>query len=354
MTEFCLQQERLSFRQGTVGHQAIGAFRLAALGTAWLHDPDTESFDGGYMTVELVAGSGKGDTIGFLTPDQQERQYLLEQPQSDWDEVPKTIVAKRPILELIEEDGIKKIRHQEKGTIIGTMIFIKSKNNGCQDMRINFAKSETEGEYLVPLWFAAYMLNCLTYTNIDSEKTREGMRAYRLSICDPENSTPGKIVIHIDVMGPILYSPGFVSDVLTFPGNEVSVGSKVSILISEKTPITKGYLEAILLDPTETDSLVLSLSKLGLAIREGILFEGSKYIGKITVTQTSMRLDFTWASKATRQPVQNLVRAVGFCTETESMPQENRRIIFACSDKQSEPNIVTVTVKVREKLKPKK
>eukprot|EP01064_Diplonema_japonicum_P033434 TRINITY_DN6587_c0_g2_i1.p1 TRINITY_DN6587_c0_g2~~TRINITY_DN6587_c0_g2_i1.p1 ORF type:complete len:1835 (+),score=322.93 TRINITY_DN6587_c0_g2_i1:671-5506(+) len=342
VTELCFKHDRLTYRQGTVGSQAIGAFRLAPLCSAWLNDPDTEHFDGGYLEVEMIAGGCKGDCIQMLTRDQQLRQYQLE--QCDSKEVTKEIFAQNPILEVTDNTLV------HDGTVIATITHTRSPANPCTtDFRLTFAKQPTPSDPpLVPLWLASYVLNCLTFANTDTDKTREGVRAYRISILDPGNATPGKIVIHIDVMGPILYAPGFAIETPGTAGAEVVVAPKINLLISEKNALTRGYLEVSVVNPGKHDVLSVNLSKCNLSIKDGTLMDATKYIGRITVGQTSFRLEFTWASKATRHPLQAFLRTLTYTFSGKEDHPTEKQIVISCTDKQTEPNMLTVTVKYKK------
>ncbi|KAJ9451679.1 hypothetical protein DIPPA_16086 [Diplonema papillatum] len=208
VTEIVLKQPRLSFRQGTTGCTAVGALCLCPVGSAWLVDPDTANFDGGYVQVEIMAGGVKGDIVWFLTSEQQSKQ--LEQPVEDpEDEVTREILKRMPTIVLADDPGHPQRKTVRHGTVvIGHAVVSKSKVlQGVHDVRITFLKSAEGAPPLVPLWLASYIINCLTFSHDELDRAREGPREIRISICDPDNAVAGKKSVVLDVLAPFVSLP---------------------------------------------------------------------------------------------------------------------------------------------------
>ena len=358
VTEIILKQERVVYRQGTSGCSELHAFRISQLGQARLDDPDTACFDGGELTCAITAGGVKGDVFSILTTEQQEKQYEMCDRIEVTDEVTSHILDTRPIIEaevIVPEEGAeqktgalpdKRLFHN--GTQVATLMYCRSKSYssaGIFDLKVSFTKPVVvpEGEepvMLAPLWLASYIINILTFANMDNEKPRDGVRSVRLAICDPENPVPGKASLQVQVLSPTI-SISHAPEVSANVGTDTCLAPKMISLVSDKAFVMRGFCEVVILNPEEQDLLTLS-QKSGLVMKDSGLLDGPKFIGKVETSPHMIRVDFSVQSKASRESLQRFVRGVNI---TLAPTGGDRQVRFTLCDKQAEPNVITLTVK---------
>ena len=381
VTDFVFDSYRVSYRQGTVGCEAVGTFCLCALGHARLDDPDTDKFDGGELTCAITAGGTKGDTFGLLTPEQQAAQYALVEGDADVvrDSVTALILKHRPVLVL--EEALSSPASTDRrllldGEHIATVMYGRSKSYagvGLFDVRIVFNRrppledetavsdpsspaqppqpAKDPRPALVPLWLASYCMNLLTFSNTDTEKQREGVRSVKVTILDPENPVAGKTTLHLQVLAPTIALPVGHDTTLAYPGTEAVIAPKIGVYVSEKGFLTKGFLEVLVNCPCEGDMLAVS-AKSGVVLKDGAVVDGGKWVGRYEATAASFRLEFTAQSKATREGLQRLVRNFTFLFSAAegalAAAPDTRSVSFTLCDKQALPNTCAVLMKRRE------
>ena len=195
VTEIIMENSRVRYRPGMQTIHRLTCYAPAQMRRAVMVDPDTEFFDGGLLTVELSGGGVKGDTLGFMTVEQQRLakaaadEYLQAMTEKRAKEE-KAGEARKDDVEIWEHDlyeGELKLNGKQildsSDRAMGTLELSRSTVAGANTLRIAVEKHHPP---MITAQVMTYMLNCVTYTST-SEKLQPGQRIYLIKVKDGEN-----------------------------------------------------------------------------------------------------------------------------------------------------------------------
>eukprot|EP01062_Namystynia_karyoxenos_P065430 TRINITY_DN5903_c0_g2_i2.p1 TRINITY_DN5903_c0_g2~~TRINITY_DN5903_c0_g2_i2.p1 ORF type:complete len:2392 (+),score=681.15 TRINITY_DN5903_c0_g2_i2:107-7282(+) len=181
---------------------------ICQLGSSWLDDPDTQFFDGGTLSFELIAGHTKSDVLSWLTVDEQSAawRHACAQPGSkSLDAGQSALSGDPPLLDLRPDGSIVEV---STGTKIGTVQKQRIPDWApSNNLKVNFVPPPPEGPSRVPINLASYILSCVGYTN-SADKLPSGPRVYSISILDPGNPHPGRGKVTMEVLPCLLCISG--------------------------------------------------------------------------------------------------------------------------------------------------
>ena len=363
VTEIVLRNDKLHYVP--CSKDAIIPFLIAPLGEGHIEDPDTESFDGGYLLIEIVGGAAKGDTLGILSLTQQRHQLEClanvalrptkafkkrsDKSRGSWAKC-LTFGIESPEKYLFDShDGDKKIVSCD-GMFSATVTYPQSKNTrDAHDIRISFPKRSLDP--VITRDVVSYLLNCITYTSVMKERLREGMRTIQIRVSDGVNPQDGKIRIQLNVRLPFIHVGSSLPSSAT-PGTVSQIAPKLVVNHSDSLGfITTGFLQVeVCKGFTSGDTLVLSLKEGGFTLKENVIYLKSQLFGTITVnTSHKVRIEFQSSGKATQKSVVSLLRWVGLKVQPPQSEADscNRIVLYSgCYGKSERWNEAEVTVYV--------
>ena len=187
VTEIRLASCRPKFRPGMKKILDMGCYALAGLRRAALTDPDTEFFDGGSLVVELVGGGTKGDTLSFMTPEQQ---HAIRLEANDYYNEMKTQHQQNetaPIWDIPIYEGTFTVNGKQifdNDFLIGILDYPRCSAPGCNNIRVQFTNKHPQPSITIAM--VSYALNCIAY-NTASDRLQSGQRTYLIKVKDAEN-----------------------------------------------------------------------------------------------------------------------------------------------------------------------
>ena len=300
VTDILLKNDRLRYRP--CDDDAAMPFLISPLGEADIYDPDTEYFDGGFISAEITSGASKGDSLGILTADQQ-RAQIAAAPQMK--QVYAAMCSRpppRPVRTLtdpsqfvfdVAEEGKKIVA--VNGSFTCNVAYPLTKNcKDSHDVKVTFPM---EAKQAASLDVVMYILNCFTFGSTMKEKLREGARTVLLKVGDRHNPQHGKAKLTVDVRLPFLYQPHIP---LSFvPGVVLPIAQKLSINHSDSLGlIVSGFCQMELIDGMEGDALMLNLREGGFTVKEGLLYCKNVFLAVYSASPTRIRLEFNQNTKA--------------------------------------------------------
>eukprot|EP01062_Namystynia_karyoxenos_P055151 TRINITY_DN4589_c0_g2_i1.p1 TRINITY_DN4589_c0_g2~~TRINITY_DN4589_c0_g2_i1.p1 ORF type:complete len:2141 (+),score=666.84 TRINITY_DN4589_c0_g2_i1:93-6425(+) len=361
VTDILVHNLRPRYRPGMLSVADLGCFAIAPLRRAVLSDPDTEFFDGGWLSVDIAGGGLKGDTLSLMTPAQQvkareeaeevatslryKRQRTSMHPGGAPTGTPTTPnpaalarddategdmdIWDYPVYEgIIQLEAGKKVVTQD-GVEVGTLENMKGKFDGCNGLRISFAKHSPKK---VTIQLASYVLNCVCF---EPKGGAPGQRTYNIRLSDGENPTDAKQRILIDVQRPLVSIPG-PAERHAPPGETVTLFDKVQVALvgsdaRGRDPLLQhGFTQLELgAGAPEGDTLLLS-DKSGVVIKDGAVYLGGDFLGKLSFTGPQrLRIEHGWASKLSAKNLTALVQAMQFRSSSSG---RTRTVELLCHD----------------------
>eukprot|EP00756_Hemistasia_phaeocysticola_P012851 Hpha_TRINITY_DN15232_c1_g2::TRINITY_DN15232_c1_g2_i1::g.66508::m.66508 len=314
VTEITMMEDRLRFRQ--CPDDAVLPFRLFPLGRAIVQDPDTVSFGGGHLVVELVAGGGNKDSLSILNSDQQFEQIRRKGPEDTmcYDTDPELCVlqvADRKTIRLPEALG---------GASVNVSYPRSSTMSGATDLKISFPS-----EASVPPAAVSYILNCVAFSP-GTEKYKETSRTYLVRVSDGTNPQEGKIKVVVEARLPLLTHPAMVLEcglgASISPLQRVAVGA----FFEGQTFLTSGYvavqLQGALCEDIagkgSGDALVVNLKAAGMRLEGQNLLQGPVPVGVLAACDARLfRVDFVAGGKTQKQQLLQLIQCVSFKAHTQ-------------------------------------
>eukprot|EP01065_Artemidia_motanka_P010739 TRINITY_DN15749_c0_g1_i1.p1 TRINITY_DN15749_c0_g1~~TRINITY_DN15749_c0_g1_i1.p1 ORF type:complete len:2282 (+),score=694.24 TRINITY_DN15749_c0_g1_i1:67-6912(+) len=352
VTEIRLQQSRLKYcPTDTVTKDGVTLpFVLCPYGSACLVDADTEHVDGGFVVLSVITGGAKGDTLGFMSV-QQQRALFHEDPPHAGHFCPGVLYLLRVA------DDLKRVYllpSEEGGeeTLVATLHYLDDRTGGLMNgIKVTFAKHPDR--QIVPLSLASYCLNCITFSNgAEATRSKPTSRTYLIRVADSVNPQEGKAKLVVDGVLPLcIFLPQGVTSteiaydlsasewVTVFDGR-----SKLSVCFpgqdtAKPPPLTQGWVHVTIGSSTESSSNAamppspahgapeaLSLSPAsGFCVRDGGLYLGTpstpvSFLCKVEASSQAYNLEFNWSSKINAKQVQTFLRSILF-RATGSLPR---------------------------------
>ena len=318
VTEILVKSPRKAFHQGP----DVPSFALLPAGRARLADEDTEYFDGGCLTLALVAGSPKGDVLGIRPPNQQKQN-----PQ-------------KPALAGFSPLTVSSIEVRDDGKTIWAndrqvaTVDIVTQNAGHSELKVNFLPAPKPGEEVVTIDMATTIMNSICFGNI-LDRVKDTKRAYMVRIRDVANPVEGKVKIQLDIHPPVAVlspcipfgtamsfenqfiqdtwlppnSPGLtagdpetmpVAKQLTINSEKISIGSVSVKLAAESGDALRSSDQ---LDPRWKDS--------GIIAKDGNLMMGKDHLAsEVVVSPTSIAFAFNASHKMNKATLQSILRNI--------------------------------------------
>ena len=348
VTQIVLQQNKAKYRPGQALVQKLDAFLITEYGRDSFDDPDTLFFDGGAFAVEVVAGGVKGDTISFLTFDQQNAMRNSHNLSSD---VP---VYNGPSLRYADGQIFlpKENAESDSELLIGTVEVSRSQFPGVNNFKICFAVHDPP---IVSILLASYCMNCTTFACI-GERLTSGHRALMLKVTDASNPEEGRSKTVINVCKPLLSLPigsgvagggpavklPFVYEKGFTPGVMVNLLERITVNTVEGRALsvmTAGFTR-ILIEPCyEGDELVLPAS---LVVKDGYLKMNNESVGLVTTACDEFKIEHTNLS------AKNLTYLLQqFQVKLSAESEENRVVKIFCADEfDVDPSLISITFNV--------
>ncbi|KAJ9471752.1 hypothetical protein DIPPA_19320 [Diplonema papillatum] len=360
VTEIVLRNDRVKYYPCETDD--IRPLLIAPLSTAHIEDPDTNFFDGGFLSAELIAGASKGDHLGLLTLQQQVLQINeLMQPKrsrtfrtksfrrarmSFTGELPTVDIntIADPEQYLFDFGGNERRIVSLDGSFSASLTYPQTKNcREAHDVRIHFPKMDNP---VIDKEVISFVLNCITFGSHMKERVREGSRTILIRVSDGVNPQEGKVKITIDVRAPFLFNPN-LHPVDIVPGAVVAVAPKIVVSHSDAGGfIVTGFVEIEIVEGfSPGDSLVVNLKEGGFSLKEGYIYSKASVICYLTVnTSEKLRLDFVQGSKATQKNLLSILRSVGFKFPSKTSGGDRVVLITGTSDRPDRVNRVSVTL----------
>ena len=321
VTEIHLANPRPKYRIGNVAQHSIGAWQL---GQVTLVDPDTTHLDGGVISLDLQGGGVKGDTLGFLTLQQQEvakKVNGVHDTQNGYE------VELRNGKLLIEHEGLPDF-------VIGTLDSTKSSVPGANNLKFSIACYNPPK---ITMELCSYIMSCFTFKTIDiASKVTVGQRAYTWRVRDKENPVEGKERVLIDVAKPLIAPASEKSATKNVArGASCTVTDKTVVSVGDSgakkdTSLTHGALQVHITGEVPKGALSLQPPA---TQKDGGVNIGNDFVGKMTIRSTCIRVEFGWASKATAKNLAALVSSIHYKAPDEECSSV---VHFQCSDHNSE------------------
>ncbi|KAJ9452767.1 hypothetical protein DIPPA_04705 [Diplonema papillatum] len=314
VTEIKLHSTRVKYRPNMKRVIDTGCFPVAPLRRAHLCDPDTEFFDGGSITVEIVGGGVKGDCLAFMTPEQQvEARKDSVEFADEMNAVSKVANAvwNAPVWDGVLVANGKQITARPAGGAefcAGTLDLPRSTTPGCNNLRVKFSANKPNA---IDIKLASYVLNCVSFS-CATEKLQTGQRTYIIKVQDADNPVEGKLKFIVDVCKPLASLPQQKKPRTGAVGETVMLMDKVTTTIAEGKPqamLQHGFTQVSLLNGCDEDSI--SIVPTGqLSIKDGSVQLGVDFLGKITTAPHQLRLEYTWATKTTSKALATLLTSL--------------------------------------------
>eukprot|EP01065_Artemidia_motanka_P001896 TRINITY_DN10882_c0_g2_i3.p1 TRINITY_DN10882_c0_g2~~TRINITY_DN10882_c0_g2_i3.p1 ORF type:complete len:1972 (+),score=617.10 TRINITY_DN10882_c0_g2_i3:76-5916(+) len=299
VTEIRMTNPRPRYRPGTLLSCDVGCWPLAPLRRVCLADPDTEFFDGGWLVVELVGGGQKGDTLSFMSVDQQERARadsdLAVEQLSLRRQGQRSSLGLQPDVwdeavfdeHLYLYDGGKKICTQD-GLDVGTLEYTRGMFAGTNNVKVTFNRHSPKR---IDIRIAGYVLNCISFeasVGTAAEKISPGQRTYAVRVSDGENPIEGKVKIFIDVLKPLVVVPNQPAGPRDLtPGEPTQLFDKVQGFVAaaegkgSQVGLQHGSTQVEIVDgAVEGDTLAIS-EKGSISTKDGAVYYGNDFLGKL-------------------------------------------------------------------------
>jgi len=321
------KDDATEFRKPTLGnrqyrqHDASDINGFTFLDDIECFDPDTEFFNEGVLSIELIAGADpKGDQLSLLPP-------ILQRLRGGDDLIEVT-------------DSTLCYRDMPYATYA---IDQQPSKPGNSNVRINFL-----AEPAIDISLLQRTVHLVCYTNVAS-KAKEGTLTFQLHF--NLHGTVSKKRFFVDVKGPLLWTPSDCDAKYKEGQPPVSIGSKVVVNLSEKKDFIKdGAMKVhVYCGRHEDDRLAIDFSKSDWCVKDSTdLYAGKEYIGKLSIPNgVFVLLKFDWASKANEKILQDLFRKITFCNVGNTPGPKQRGIEMSLFTKNNEsPSIVRFWINV--------
>eukprot|EP01062_Namystynia_karyoxenos_P081338 TRINITY_DN891_c1_g2_i1.p1 TRINITY_DN891_c1_g2~~TRINITY_DN891_c1_g2_i1.p1 ORF type:complete len:2016 (+),score=696.18 TRINITY_DN891_c1_g2_i1:73-6120(+) len=372
ITDIRLTDTKLRYCNNALRIFSLGCLPLAPVHRACLEDPDTEWFDGGGFAVEVTGGGQRGDNIGFMTLAQQEssradgeafaarmRQQRQDRadgvgsspslsPQAAPEGPPGTDIWDVPVFEGALElvDG-KRVVVQSTRMEVGTLEYYKQ--GPATNARVRFNSFQPPA---IDIRLASYVMNCFCYTNV-AEKMTPGQRTYVLKIADGSNPVDGKIKISLDVVRPlVMVAPGQLKrscqqgtsqELNPFERPQVFIGGEGK---GAPEMVRKGFTEVALAGGCAEGDCFGFAPGTSIVQKEGGIFFGVDFLGKVTVAPQRIRLEHSWTSKLSAKSLAAYIGAILVKTHRHA-PARQILADLTCSDGKNDANYIRVTIDVK-------
>ena len=335
VTDIVLTKPRRTYRLGSPEIERFGGlFPLVHLGTGWLADPDTLWFTGGSLTVELVAGHSKSDTLRFMSVDEQRSIRETAVPEAN---CPLKSFEDLPYLEVQGEELVD----VDTGVVVANVYFPKVASwSPSNNIRIEFTKVDK----VVSIHVAGYCLNCVSYSTQLTEKNvaLNSQKMYHFAIDDGVNPETGKAKLKVDIHAPLLFltnadlkTPCVYFDEVTTVNHVATLCPKTTVNWvggdkkgANRESILHGHL-TVTIHTGKKDGDTIFLKK-----------DYSQAVGKLPANQDRLHLEFSASSKMKTKQIQDLVRNIAIKTTSEGL----RVVKIHGTDATSIPTEVFITV----------
>eukprot|EP01062_Namystynia_karyoxenos_P076494 TRINITY_DN7514_c0_g1_i3.p1 TRINITY_DN7514_c0_g1~~TRINITY_DN7514_c0_g1_i3.p1 ORF type:complete len:2143 (+),score=500.59 TRINITY_DN7514_c0_g1_i3:93-6431(+) len=391
-TQVVLVDSRVRYRPWSLTAARLGAWVPCPMRRAILSDPDTEFIDGGTLTFDLTGGGQKGDHLGFLTQWQQElhiaaaQRYAAEMralqekgaeevwgapPWIGWVELqreaPEALTGR-----LIAHPGAAG-GWEEEPFEIATLTAVTKGSQGSCSLRFTFA-NHTPNRITMPL--ASYALNCVTFYNVN-DRLMAGQRVYAMKVVDAANTGEGRAKLFVECLKPMLtvpkaqQAPGphmlapqgspkstpqgddavLIKRAHAFAKGHVCPFQKILPSVDGGKPgamLQRGYTQCRiapgLYNPCEDDTVVLREQD-NVAIKDGAVYVGSDYFGKVSVVlPTLVCIEHQWASKVTSKALASVCSAFALVPSAENREPRSVAVELVVCDGRDCPSCVTACV----------
>eukprot|EP01063_Lacrimia_lanifica_P034655 TRINITY_DN6440_c0_g3_i2.p1 TRINITY_DN6440_c0_g3~~TRINITY_DN6440_c0_g3_i2.p1 ORF type:complete len:2059 (+),score=684.69 TRINITY_DN6440_c0_g3_i2:32-6178(+) len=233
VTEVCLARKRVCLQQGGVHHIEQRPFPIAPVGEAWLADPDTDWFTGGYLSVTLESGHTKHEVLTFMSAERQERVREVQLKDADC----PYGVADFPLL-TVRDDAMIVFRKtledgEEKEVVVGKLLLPRCPSWApSNNLRVDFTKEEE----VVSLQLATYVMNCIEYDHaaLGGDRPPITSRMFQIAINDGTNPAVGKGKVTVDVATPIVLPPAGLARAMKPP---YAYTDEVAAALNTPTPV---------------------------------------------------------------------------------------------------------------------
>eukprot|EP00755_Sulcionema_specki_P003427 Sspe_Gene.27641::Locus_12016_Transcript_1_1_Confidence_1.000_Length_7586::g.27641::m.27641 len=356
----------------------------------WLADPDSYSFNGGTLTVDLTTGgSGKSDVLRILSEEEQTRifdcikesaEYLEATPEQrvtrEWGDIDTTMVErlrgtarfekaldprKRPLIAV--HNGEVLYTCQETGHDrypIGTLL-PSTPQNGCHikfhalPSSASRPKTREEAEEtpeVVLLEMVEAAMHCLAYTNT-AKRVKHNTTIFQIRVNAGDGGPDGRSKVAIDVSGPLLWSPEFALTARFFEGKD-AVPVNPKIVMNCDRPLTDGYFRCGIVDGAHPDDRIeLPLARTPYSIKANPgaqthdLYHANTFLGTVRQTPHLLRIDFSWTSKITSENFTPLMRLVSFYNGSQDPGDHSRKVEMVATPHDWEPgSCITINIDV--------
>ena len=305
VTSVVLQNAQLKYR--AVADESSDPFLIAPLHTGFIHDPDTDWFDLGHITLELFSGGHKGDSFRLLTMQQQEMQIKQKKKQFS---VNSHLAIADPSKCLFEVRD-KSLVLVATGKTFGVVSYPKPKGFGGKCIHIQFKK--TKGEDIVSRELFTFVLNSIAYQNVGyAEKTgKEINTAFTIKVADGQNPTEGRKRFTIVLSSPLVQLPGF--HVMFTVKVQETMMLWPSLLLNTTTLEKGSVIIRTLPDSCESVISFDTAALHGVVLRDCGLYQGNSLLAVVpTLTPTNIVIDIGLSCKISPFQLQTMLRALVF------------------------------------------
>ena len=273
-----------------------GPVPLFPLDAIALEDPDTDFWDRGSISVDVISGGAKPEGIVLLN---------LEQQETQWKRMGRT---PKYFLQIVEQQGSTKLLallDGEKNVLSPNVgVFAtSSKQNLPESGLLTFGKRKSEKNLFVNLDVLAYILSCfaMDFGAGTPATVTLGPRGIRLTVSDGRNPLPGKASVALDVQAPLICTKekATVVDVkftrTKSPQDSYPILQRILYSMADIKYLLPfgGYLELFSIEAPTGDSVGLRLNGTQLSVKDGHLLAGKEVIGSIVVHQQLLRVDIS-------------------------------------------------------------
>ena len=312
VTEIAAQSSKVKYYpQGT----RPSTFCLFPYGHARLRDADTDFFDGGYLSVQSIGPALKGDHLGFLAASPHDNSSA---------EGEETMFSTGETFALhVEHAGdVRRVMlagDGEEERHVATLSTEGDPKNPV--LKVQFVADPAAAEKrLVSLNLASYLMNCVTFS-CTSDLRKPTSRTYQVKISDGENIQEGKKKITVETAAPAChFVPWAYSVELAGKAGEAthfldSKTGKLTLTAPADKPVAAGFVDVRVEswcgdgeeggegEGAAVDAVALAFGAPGFVVKDGSLLVKDAFVGKVSVSATHVRVEFSWATKATGKQV---------------------------------------------------
>ena len=335
IAEIIFKDERLRYRWCSDDSRL--PMCIVPLHTGVIRDDDTACFsDGGSLTIELLAGGGKGDILMMLS-EQQQVEQIQRQEAINREQFPFFVDnAESFVFPFQEDDKVFKLSSGAQCSLQ----YLKNQS-GSQDIKIIFGKDQP----FVTMSDLSYILSCIAYMQSGADKYKEGIRSFQIKLTDASNPADGKEKFSIDVRLPLLSQPLniYLEKGVSFPLCKLQLNCL-------ELPFTMGSVSVQLL-PSSTslsapDKLTLAMKDSGFRTEQNgtLLLQGPNVMGILIVEPQLIKVTFTSSSKIKG----NNIIAILKCIQLR-LNNDNTTILVSLSEDLScRVSSVTLGMKTKE------